>query len=279
MSRTITVITPENITLTYQAAGIASRFMAVVVDLLIQVASIILVLLMVRWITGGGSHNSVGPESLVSTLGIVITGIVIPFFYAIFFEMLWGGRTPGKRLFGLRAVRDGGYPINFFSSVVRNILRIIDFGIIPLSTPLVLCGLPGLACMFLSPTYKRIGDYAAGTLVVVDNNATLNAPPKPERKKKRGAAIPLIPVGESVDLFLPLVKNINRVTREEYELIRRFTTRRKQFDLVTQAGLAEKLARPLLAKMEMNISFHYQLQYLDALLAIERRYAEERGLL
>ena len=279
MSRTITVITPENITITYQAAGIASRFMAVIVDLLIQVASMLLVVLTVQTLSGGSEHSSVGPASLVSTIGIILVGIVIPFAYSIFFEMIWGGRTPGKRLFGLRAVRDGGYPINFFSSVARNILRIIDFGLVPLATPLILCGLPGLVCMFLSPTYKRIGDYAAGTLVVVDNIATENAQPKTRRGRRKAAnSAPVVSV-DTVTPFLPLVKNVDRLTREEYELIRRFTTRRHQFDLAVQAGLAERLARPLLAKLDMNIAMHYQLQYLDALLAIERRYAEERGLL
>lgn len=279
MSRTITVITPENITITYQAAGIASRFMAVIVDLLIQVASMLLVLLTVQTLLGGSEHSSVGPASLISTIGIILVGIVIPFVYSIFFEMLWGGRTPGKRLFGLRAVRDGGYPINFFSSVVRNILRIIDFGLVPLATPLILCGLPGLACMFLSPTYKRIGDYAAGTLVVVDNIATENSQPKPRgRKRNTTNSAPAVSV-DTVAPFLPLVRNVDRLTREEYELIRRFTTRRNQFDIVVRAGLAERLARPLMAKLDMNIAMHYQLQYMDALMAIERRYAEERGLL
>ncbi len=284
MSRTITVITPENMTITYQAAGIASRFMAVIVDLLIQLASILLVRLGVQSLVGGG-HSSVGPSSLVSTVGIIIVGIVIPFVYSIFFEIVWSGRTPGKRLFGLRTVRDGGYPINFFSSVVRNILRIIDFGLLPLSTPLVLCGLPGLACMFLSPTYKRIGDYAAGTLVVVDNNAPVNtglsvsAGPKRKGKLKADAHIQASIEAEAVAAFVPLVRNIERLTREEYELIRRFTTRRRQFDPLIRAGLAERLARPLLAKLDMNIAIHYQLQYLDILQAIERRFAEERGLL
>ena len=288
-------------TLTYQAAGIASRFMAVVVDLLIQVGTALTVLIVTQSVAGRGTHSSVSPASLLSTAGIVFVGLIVPFAYAIFFEMLWNGRTPGKRLFGLRTVRDGGYPINLFSSVIRNILRIIDFGILPLASPLVLCGLPGLACMFVSPTYKRIGDYAAGTLVIVealnkDASAfkTVNAPnvnandaAKPQRfgrwrLKRRatsiraGTAAAFQPSAEAV---LPFVRNISRVSRGEYDLVRRFLTRSAGFDLAVQAGLAERLARPLMEKMEMDFPVYYQLQYVDVLRAIERRCAEERGLL
>lgn len=268
MSRTITVITPENITITYQAAGIASRFMAVIVDLLIQIGLALLVLLGIQTLIGHGTHSSVGPASLLSTAGIVFVGIIFPFTYAIFFEMLWGGRTPGKRLFGLRTVRDGGYPINLLSSVIRNVLRIIDFGIIPLATPLILCGLPGLISMFFSPTYKRIGDYAAGTLVIVEEGATVLQGDRVQR-----------PITSSAATFMPLVKNLDRLTHQEYELVRRFITRSSRLDFVVQAGLAERIACPLLIKLEMDIPIHYQLQYTDILQAIERRYAEERGIL
>ena len=268
MSRTITVITPENITITYQAAGIASRFMAVAVDLLVQIALALLVLLGIQTLIGRGTHSSVGPASLLSTAGIVFIGIILPFAYAIFFEMLWGGRTPGKRIFGLRAVRDGGYPMNLLSSVIRNILRIIDFGIIPLASPLVLCGLPGLVSMFFSPTYKRIGDYAAGTLVIVEAGATVLNGNRVQR-----------PITTSVVAFMPLVKNVDRLTYQECDLIRRFITRSSRLDFVVQAGLAERMARPLLTKLEMDIPIYFQLQYTDVLQAIERRYTEERGIL
>ena len=164
--------------------------MAVVVDLLIQIGTAILVMLGIQTVVGGGAHSGVGLASLVSTVGIVFVGIILPFAYAIFFEMLWGGRTPGKRLFGLRAVRDGGYPITLLSSVIRNILRIIDFGIVPLATPLVLFGLPGLVCMFLSPTYKRIGDYAAGTVVVVEGSGiTIDTSPNGSLRRVRRGGI------------------------------------------------------------------------------------------
>ena len=268
MSRTITVATPENIQVTYQVAGVASRFLASVVDLAIQIVLFLAVSLTIQLATGQKGMEGVQLSAIVSALGIILLYLLI-LGYATFFEMLWGGRTPGKRLFGLRVIREGGYPINLMASVIRNILRIIDFGIIPLAgTALVLCGLPGLLCIFLSPQYKRIGDYAAGTLVILEAGAS------PFSTQRRTIAL-----SPAVETFLPLVKHLDRLTAEEYRILRRFTSRRNELELAVQASIGERLARPLLEKLEMELSIPFQIQYADLLEAIEHRYAEEHGLL
>src|ERR1043166_8717641 len=162
MSRTITIATPENITVTYQVAGIASRLLASLIDLLLQVGLLLGISFFLRQIAAVSSLFSAGIGSLVSFVSILVM-FVIMFAYATIFEMMWGGRTPGKRLLGLRVIREGGYPINLVSSASRNVLRLIDLGLIPLgASPLLLWGLPGLICIFFSPGYKRIGDWAAG---------------------------------------------------------------------------------------------------------------------
>ena len=164
MSRTITVVTPENIRVTYQLAGIASRFMALLVDLLIQVGLLIVGAWLFSLLAGAGF----GLGSIFTAVGVIYAYGIL-FFYSLVFEAAWGGRTPGKRLFGLRVIREGGYPLTLITSAIRNIMRFIDFGIVPLSTiPLTLWGTPGLLCIFFSGKYKRIGDYAAGTLVIVE---------------------------------------------------------------------------------------------------------------
>lgn len=278
MTRTITVVTPENITLTYEAAGIASRFMAVVVDLLIQITTALLVLVGIQQLVGKSELKGIGAATLLTGAGIVFVSLILPFAYAIVFEMLWSGRTPGKRLFRLRTVRDGGYPINLLSSIIRNLLRVIDFGIIVTATPLVLCGLPGLVCMFFSPTYKRIGDYAAGTLVIIEPEPFTTVPKQEKRRKKdRDSTLTSIP--QSYEVYLPYIRNLDRLTSEDYQLLRRFVARRRALDLMVQAGLGERLARPLMSKLEIDVPIYYQLQYADLLQAIERRYAEERGIL
>lgn len=207
-----------------------------------------------------------GLSSITSALGSVVMFLIL-FAYPIVFEMRWGGRTPGKRVMGLRVIRDGGYPINLVSSAIRNVLRFVDFGVLPLSPPLVLFGLPGLLCIFFSPVYKRMGDYAAGTLVIVEAGNTPFG-------SRRDVAPPIEGVGQ----FMPLVRNLDRMTADDYRSVRRFAARRREFELTVQAALGERLARPLIEKLEIPAQIDYQLQFADVVEAIERRYAEDRGV-
>jgi uncharacterized RDD family membrane protein YckC len=271
MNRTVTVVTPENIEVSYQLAGFASRFMAFLVDLLVQLSLILLVQLILRVTVGVTGNAGFSAASLLSATGIIAVYLLI-FAYAIFFEMLWGGRTPGKRLLGLRVIRDGGYSINLFASALRNILRFIDFGIVPISSaPLILFGLPGMASIFFSPTYKRIGDYAAGTLVIIEGG-------RAEGEAKRGRTESRA-ISPQAAAFLPFIRNLDRLTTEEYRLVRRFVSRRRQLDIPVQIALAERLARPLMQKLAILAPITFPVQYSDLLEALERRYAEEYGIL
>ncbi len=262
MSRLITVTTPENIVVTYQAAGIASRFIATVIDLFLQLLLIIFFSSFMNVVGAAG----LGLGDFASALGIVLVWATM-FGYALIFEAFWSGRTPGKKIMGLRVLRDGGYPLNFLASAVRNLLRIVDFGLIPLTAmPLALFGLPGLISIFFSPTYKRIGDYLAGTIVVLEENSSPLGKP---------ALSVLTPQSA---YYLPFLRNTDRVTPEEYAAVRRFVARRRELELIVQASLGERLARPLMEKLEIEAPVQVQLQYADFLEALERRYAEENRL-
>ena len=78
--------------------------------------------------------------------------------YFIFFETLWNGETPGKRLLGLRVIKDAGYPVDFRAVVTRNLIRAVDF--LPLFYAL------GFIVQLCGGQYKRLGYFASGTLVV-----------------------------------------------------------------------------------------------------------------
>jgi uncharacterized RDD family membrane protein YckC len=266
MSRTVTVTTPENVQVTYQVAGFASRFVATLIDLTIQLLLLLLAVGIFNGVAAVGGTAGVGVGSIAYAF-LFIAIFLIWFVYASFFELLWGGRTPGKRIMGLRVIRESGHPIDLISSAARNVLRFIDFGVIPVSPILVLFGLPGLVSIFFSPTYKRIGDYAAGTLVIVEAGASPFAQQS------------VVPPSAEVAGYLPLIRNLDRLTNEDYRLVRRFTARRAELDLNVQAALAERLARPLLDRLEIPVQIMYQIQFADLLEAIERRYAEDRGLL
>jgi len=83
---------------------------------------------------------------------------VVAWAYYLLFELAWSGQTPGKRVVGVRVIRENGYPIRAWDAVVRNLVRIIDgppFGVVI-----------GLLAMLLNARSRRLGDFAAGTIVV-----------------------------------------------------------------------------------------------------------------
>ncbi len=88
----------------------------------------------------------------------LILSFLIEWFYPVIFEVFENGQTPGKRAFGLRVINRDGTPVNWSASVLRNLLRFADM--------LPLFYLAGLATMLTSRHFERIGDHAAGTLVV-----------------------------------------------------------------------------------------------------------------
>ena len=78
--------------------------------------------------------------------------------YFMLFEILWSGQTPGKRLVGVRVIRENGYPIRPIDAVIRNLVRVVDW----------LPGIYGVGVltMLLNKRSKRLGDFASGTIVV-----------------------------------------------------------------------------------------------------------------
>ena len=160
------VATPEGIELTLQLAGPVPRALAWFIDFLLRVALV--------WVVA----------MLAPLIGLAGAGIVL---LAAFFvewllpawvEVAWQGQTPGKRAFGLAVMNDDGTPVRWPAALTRNLLRAVDF--LP-----VFYGI-GLAAMLANRDFKRLGDLAAGTLVVY----------QPERKAstlKLQEAPPLAP--------------------------------------------------------------------------------------
>ena len=133
MDRDIDVRTPESIEFTYALAGLGSRFLAWFVDFLIELGIIIAIFLTVAFI--GSKLPSTGgvTDSTTSKLGVaIVVAFIVFIFFSIFFgyfivlEAFWNGQTPGKKLLGIRVVRDGGYPIDFGASLIRNLIRVAE---------------------------------------------------------------------------------------------------------------------------------------------------------
>lgn len=137
--------TPEGIVLRLNIAGPVPRACAWLIDLLIK----------------GGLYLVLGIGlSLLAEAGMglyLVLVFLMEWFYPVFFEVGWGA-TPGKQAMDLRVIHDNGSPVSFPASTLRNLLRAADF--------LPLCYGFGLISMLLSKDFKRLGDLAAGTLVV-----------------------------------------------------------------------------------------------------------------
>ena len=122
--------------------------------------------------------------TLSNALGLAVGSIasfLLYFGYDVAFEVLGGGRTPGKRLAGLRVLRDDGRPVDLLSSCIRNVIRLVD--------GLPLLYLPAMVSILVTTNNQRLGDLAARTIVVRDPKATKNAEARsPRRARGAGAA-------------------------------------------------------------------------------------------
>lgn len=144
---------PEGVELTVAVAGVMARALAFILDLLIRAAAITVISMILAYL--GDFGNGI----------LLIIIFLTEWFYPVLFEVLNQGQTLGKKALGILVINDDGTPINWSSSVVRNLLRFADF--LPFSYGF------GLLSMLLNHDFKRLGDLAAGTLVVYKKQAAL----------------------------------------------------------------------------------------------------------
>jgi uncharacterized RDD family membrane protein YckC len=265
MSREILVVTPENIEIEYELAGIGSRFLANLLDTFFQLA-IYLGLWIIVGIVGLllALSASAFSTSIAAFFGEVevafalIAAFAILWGYFIWFETRWNGQTPGKRQIGLRVIRDGGYPINIFAAIIRNLIRIMDgmpvvalalisigvFGHQPGTAALGgLCILLPVLCLLISGRYQRVGDFVAGTMVVKQRAPrvpTLEAlAPPPRVLPEHLAAYALADIG----------RHVYEMTVPEYRAVRHYIDRRWQLPPQVQQTAAMRLAVPLMQRL------------------------------
>lgn len=138
--------TPEGIDLPLRPAGLPVRCLAFAIDALIR--AVILILTGIAWLYMG---------KLGAGLASITTFLLL-WWYMVFFEVLNQGRSPGKQLLGLQVIHSDGTPIGWPASLTRNLLRFVDL------LPFAYC--LGILSILNSARFQRLGDLAAGTLVV-----------------------------------------------------------------------------------------------------------------
>jgi uncharacterized RDD family membrane protein YckC len=162
MRKILEILTPENVYIEYELAGLGSRFIAYLIDIIIQVVFVGLAVIVLLF---------AGTEFiayLFLELGIMVVAffvtivLLLNLIYFIFFEMILKGQSPGKKIMKLRVIKQNGEPINLLDSFLRNLLRLFDM--------LPSYYLVGALFAALSNRCKRIGDFAANTVVVKIKN-------------------------------------------------------------------------------------------------------------
>jgi uncharacterized RDD family membrane protein YckC len=238
---TLRIATPEGVSLELPLAGLGSRFVALLVDTLLQTLVFVALIVLLAVTDAGG---------FAASAVVAVAGFTLVFVYPLAFELAAAGRTPGKRWSSLRVVCDDGSPITFRASALRNLLRLVD-------------ALPGMylvgaIAIFATRSNQRLGDLAAGTIVV--------------REPRPGApgAQPIAPLAEAESADLP-AWDVSGLSAAELAALRRFLERRHALDVVPRSLLARDLAdrlRPRVGGVGADLAPERFLELVAALRSI-----------
>ena len=226
--QTIDIETPELVTFSYTIAGVGSRVAAALIDYLLCLLLFIALLVTLAFVGANRLVSFGGTSSEAWALAIVVLGqFFILWGYYVLWEGLADGQTPGKRYMRLRVVSDGGYSVSFAGSAIRNLVRILDM------QPVFTYGV-GIGSILLTKQGKRLGDLAAGTLVVREQvmRGTSNKLPgtgdeRRATEKPREAAAAAV--------------RHARLNDDEYAVLERFIERRESLEPARRAVLATRL--------------------------------------
>ena len=239
------VVTPEAVALSVDVAGLGSRGIAIMIDMAIQAACLFALTYVVF-----ASH---AVDTSAGVIVYAILAFVIFWGYFPIFEGLWHGQTPGKRTQRLRVIRADGQPCGGGANLTRNLVRIVDW--LP-STYAI-----GIVSILLTGRSQRLGDLAAGTIVVRERRAPA---PNPLPDTAPASGPPLDTAG---------------LDEREYDLVRSFLERRASLDPGARAALAAQIAAPLRAKVPGARSTMADETFLELLArSYRQRFAQPAAL-
>ncbi len=216
--------TPENVTLLFDVAGPGSRLGAYLIDLLIRIGIYFAI------------SMAVGYVAPVLGQGLPMGAMLLALFllewgYGAICEGFWNGRTLGKRTFGLRVIKDAGYPIGFYDAMIRNLLRAAD--ILPIGYGV------GLITMCVTKRMQRIGDLVAGTMVVHERREAL------QRHVETSKKLTPISKAECVGTF--------HVSERTLDVVERLLGREDKLSESREDEIAAILAKPIAARLGVPI--------------------------
>lgn len=220
------VVTPEAVLVEIDTAGLGSRLVAAAIDALIMFAAFMALLLVgggVGALTSGGG----GGELLVGAL-VIFSAFALRLLYPALLESRWRGRTLGKAAMGLRVVTTQGAPIRFRHAIIRAAVGFFEIDLTG--------GGLALIAVLVSRRNQRLGDYAAGTMVVRERTAA-----------RATEAVTFLPVPGTEDYAATL--DVAGLGPAEYGTVRSFLLRAPSLAPDVRDRLARQIATPLAARM------------------------------
>lgn len=233
----LSIETPEQVALQFPIAGIGSRFVAVLVDHFIQAGAVIVLALIVFAVSA--AQGPAGMQKLSGKwflAGYIFVSFLLFWGYFTLFEALWQGQTPGKRMMHLRVIKDAGRQITLFEALARNLLRVVDY--------LPGMYLAGIITMLCNKRNKRLGDLAAGTLVVHER-----AEMQPLLWTGTAASSPYAPEPSAAAEPLFAADAIARLSAQDLVIIEAFFARALDLPLETRAAMAHRILGGMCATM------------------------------
>ncbi len=222
-------------------AGIGSRFIALLVDTLIWVAGFIVILIAFTVVM---ASLKTPPAISGRFAGLLVVSCIflLNLSYFALFEAFWNGRTPGKRVARIRVIQRSGRAIGLFESMARNLVRYVDMQPFPIYAV-------GVISMFSTRQHQRLGDLAAGTLVVRDREQ--ETPIWGDSGARTFTAqifSPRVQAPEPHMAFSLPATGIAKLTATDLEVLEGFFARRLDMPLPTRQALAERIAAAIQAK-------------------------------
>jgi len=219
----LSIDTPEQIALEFPLAGVGSRFLAIAFDTLLQAIAAVLLAIV------GGTVGFAVASASRSAAPWVFALLLLGFFalyagYFAVFEALWRGQTPGKRLVGLRVIDVSGSPVSVYAAILRNLIRIVD------QLPGIYA--VGIFSVLVTSRQQRLGDLAAGTVVVHERTETLAVPATTAPGAARVGA--------------------HQLTPDDLLVMESFLRRRGDLDPILRLDTARRIAQRMAAKLQIE---------------------------
>jgi uncharacterized RDD family membrane protein YckC len=263
----ISIDTPELVSIEMPLAGIGSRFIALLVDYLIWGAGLV-VLVILALITLPAMHAFNVKSAQWAEAIVIFIVFLFNWGYFTLFEAFWSGRTPGKRVARIRVIQRSGRSIGLLESMARNLVRYVD--------QLPFFYAVGVITMFVTSQHQRLGDLAAGTLVVRDREPDSPLWGDSGSRTFTAQLFASAPIPEPHTAVTLPALGISRLSSADLEVLEGFFSRRLDMSMAIRQALALRIATAIQAKsgLEMPVGAS-----VETFLEATARQLRDRGRL